>query len=814
MKREALIDSIRAFTKAYEKGEVDPVVYYSKIAPTEIHFQEVMEKLALRYVFLKRFESAVKLLRVVGERTVDPQKIINIYQQVLLLIPVRDRVTIPADEMAYVLQKYNLWVSFYDLPPKLLRDSYVFFEKQVRELATFSHEMAKVERDPARKLAYEHRARDFYLLYLANFNNSPEKVKMATNLADVYYLLKDNLDSGEYYLRTFQGEFGTATERKALIENAILCLQKDADSLSFYDRLRMKGLLIKSLGSYMAFDPRQKNDPKTNFSLAKANYDQSFFPQALEGLYAFMKRFKTSKQAIDAGELILDYFNTRNDFSGLELWSDRLQSLHLPNSAFNSKVALVKSQAKQKVIQEKVKSVAGYDEFALGKSYLNAALSSNDPAVANEVLQEALARSKRERDINTFLEAATIMADKESNPQKRASIMSSIARENFKISRYYTGLKTLRRLVNAQDSGQRLRVDALEEATNVSLMLRDWRAVEEFAGNPLFASASNALKSRVRDQITDIYESAAAAPSDLGRVLVTVGISDEALLALYKAQSRIDGSTRNRMVAEVHSRCGASAKQAVCLWAQLERVDFKKDRVVTALMRGPFDMKSIEGYAPAFMGVAGEYQQLEQSGDPQLEMLVSLRNAEIYRAFAGFLTHAAQSNPEVRADLMVKAKESQGTAATYLKRCQVITQRSFIPGSLARFCTTGESPPERDFLESRTARVADPSRSDPSDDEIMGSQKDVFVKPDDPELWIKLANEYFKAEAYRHSAAVATYAATLFKSREGDFNAILGCSVIYLGLFNEGQYHLKAASDYGGLKSACDKMLDGFRSRM
>src|SRR5262249_48891404 len=156
-----------------------------------------------------------------------------------------------------------------------------------------------------------------------------------------------------------------------------------------------------------------------------------------------------------------------------------------------------------------------------------------------------------------------------------------------------------------------------------------------------------------RDQIADVYESAAAPPSDLGRVLITVGISDEALLALYKAQARIDGSTRNRMLAEMHSRCGTSARQAVCLWSQLERVDFKKDRVVSALARGPFDVKNIEAYAPAFMGLVGEYQQLEQSGDPQLEMIVSLRNNEIYRSFASFLTHAASSNPELRADLMV-----------------------------------------------------------------------------------------------------------------------------------------------------------------
>src|SRR5262249_37682893 len=138
LKREALIDSIRAYTRLHAKNG-DPVGYYSRIAPSEIHFQEAIEKLAVRYIYVKNYGQAVKLLRTLSERTSDPQRVVNIYREVLMMIPIRSRADIPVQEMAFVLEQYQRWNSYFELSPKTRQDAHDFFEKQIRELATRNH---------------------------------------------------------------------------------------------------------------------------------------------------------------------------------------------------------------------------------------------------------------------------------------------------------------------------------------------------------------------------------------------------------------------------------------------------------------------------------------------------------------------------------------------------------------------------------------------------------------------------------------------------------------------------------------------------
>jgi tetratricopeptide (TPR) repeat protein len=450
LKREALIDSLRAYTFVFEK-DPNPVEYYSRLSPTEVHFQEVMEKLAIRYVLLKKYAQSVKVLRTMSERTADPQRVINVYREILLLIPMEQRLAIPVEEMRFVIQKFTLWRSYMNVPAKVHSDAYWFFEKQIRDIGTRNHDNGKVAKDPLKKREFLERGRDYYFLYEDYFAGSPNSVKMAMNIADVYFLLGKYFESGETYLRLYDGAYGKTNQRKAFIENSILSLQKDKED-AFYAKVRSKGVLLRAITEYQKLVPAKKQDIELEFLRLKTQYDQGFMPIAIEELFVFMRKHKDTKKGKDAGELILDYFNTLNDFTGLEYWSDKILGLKIQDAAFVSKVRAIKKQAKNRVFEEKVKTAVGYDAFSQGKSYLAAAMNSGDESVKNAVLQEALAKSKAEKDIQTFFEAARLMAKKESNPQKRVSIYRSIAQENMKVGRFYTGIEQLRSTANESGS--------------------------------------------------------------------------------------------------------------------------------------------------------------------------------------------------------------------------------------------------------------------------------------------------------------------------------------------------------------------------
>ncbi len=808
LKRDALIDSIRAYTRVHEK-DPDPVPYYARLAPTEAHFQEVIEKLSLRYINLKKYSIAVKLLRTLSERTADPKRIIGVYQEVLLMIPLHDRISIPSKEIQFVLEKYNAWSSFYEIPNATKTLAYNFFEKQIRDFGTTSHGYAKGEKDAARRTSYLTRARDFYLVYLGYFWNSPNAVKIGTNLADVYYALGDYFRSGDYYLRVFSGEFGQPRDKKLLIENAILCFEKKSN-YGFFENLRLRGLLIDAISRYMSFDKKKQSDSKLAFAKLKAEYDQGFFPEVLESSFDYMRRFRRFPQAVEAGELILDHLNTRNDFAGLENWTNRMLGLKVPNPAFNKKLASIRQTARSRSLGEKVKSLEGYDAFAQGKGYLAAALSIGDQRLSSEALKQALARSKAERDILTFLEAASTMARHENDPKKKAVILKSIARENLRVTRFRSAIQNYAEIAQNPAFSTEDRRQAFEEGINTALMMRDWKTVQSSTAGIRGLEMSRELKTRVREQMGDVLSSPVKTPPEVAETLFRLGVSDESMLALFKSQYRLPAPLQARIHNEASSRCSSQSRQLFCRWINLQRAEGQIAAFTRRLKAAPRTLAGIESVAQEFAVVSNALQSLEGSGDPLLETTLSMTSYGTYMDFADYLKKCASANPELRAILSQKAEESVASAKLYQNRCLGIGARDVALRPKLEFCRRGETKTVREALQTKLLSPADGSTGDPSDTEIDDYRRILFAEKADGQRMIALALRYLKTGSFHHAAATASYGMSLYRPEEAEFKTILGCSLVELGMFGEAAYHLRTQSAVPGaprLREECSKRL-------
>src|SRR6185437_7263348 len=138
---------------------------------------------------------------------------------------------------------------------------------------------------------------------------------------------------------------------------------------------------------------------------------------------------------------LLDYFNTRSDFNGLAKWSTRLLKIASLSPELRKRLETVKSKALLKQIDEQVKSKADYDPFASGKVYLEAAMNFSDENLRSAALEQALARSKAEKDINTFIRTAHTIAEAEHDPQKKAAILIGAGEQTLAVGRYYQTIK-------------------------------------------------------------------------------------------------------------------------------------------------------------------------------------------------------------------------------------------------------------------------------------------------------------------------------------------------------------------------------------
>ncbi len=801
VKREALIDSVRAYTEVY-KEDAQPVEFYSRIAPTEVLFQEAIEKLAYRYIFLKKYNFAVKILRALSERVSEPQKIMNIYQEVLLMIPLTDRVNIPTSEMQFVLEKFNDWSSYYSLTSDQARTSYDFFEKQIRELGTKAHDLAKRETLSPKKAELLERARDFYLLYLGFFEKGKEAVKIAINLGDVYYLQNQFLKSGSYYLRTFEGDWGPPTAKGELIRNAILALQKKSD-YSFYEQLRVKGLLVKSIRAYMAYDKKKARDPQLSFALAKTTFEQGFYDKALTGLYNFMKAYPTSKDVPSAGELIFEYHNIRGDFPGLTKWAQMILTLNLPNKDFVARVRDIKQKALLKKLDEDVKTRKGYDAFNQGKSYLQSALSSQDESLRTVALEQALARSKAEKDIETFLSAALLMSKKEKDSAKRVGIVNSMADETLAVTRFYKTLAVWKQIYQDASSSPEQKKSAFEKSVKLAVMLKDFRNVAGYLNHPLWPKVRDEIKKSVKQSIVELLDSPVRVEPNLVAAISLRSASDEELLSLYKAQFKLPQSQQASIRSAVRSRCEDGGGKPICRWMGTAEMIKNSQGFVQSLKTLPAALDQVEKQATIFNGLLAGYKTLEGSGDPHLDVVLGLRQATVFEAFGQYLKKVGQANAAAAQILEAKSRESLNSASTWRSQCKKIIASTSILTPANKYCKSGQAPSIEQALK-WSKLVSLPSvGQDITLPESMDLQKKIFVDRKDSQAYLDLTEKYLNAGKYSHASAAAVYGMTTYSERRDDFSSLLGCSVARMGLFSEAAYHLNNASDFNGYRGKC-----------
>lgn len=806
LKREALIDSIRAYTQVF-KDNPEPLKYYSRIAPSEVYFQEVIEKLAYRYITLKKYSIAISLFRALCERISNPQEVMKIYREVLDKAPTQDRMEIPASEMQYVLDRYNHWISFFNVPKGLRTESFNFFEKQVRELGTTSHDLAKIEKDTSRKKKLLARAADYYPLYLTYFKGTAYTAKMAMNYADVLFLQENYIQSGDYYLRTYLGEFGKPTEQSKLLQNAVFCLQKKTDA-PFYEQVRARGLLMKAIQSTIQFDPKLKNKASLNFLYLKARFEQGFYSDTIEKLYTFMAQAKTTTYATLAGEMILDYYNTRNNLDELKKAASRMLKIGISDNAFNSKVAQIEKQTQLRKIQERAETLSKVDDFSEGKGYLKAALSMQDSGLRDIALQQALAASRSEKDVSVFFKTASLLAEQEKDHVKKAGLTQSLALESIKIARFYGAMGYFRTVAETQRFPDSQRISAIEEQANLALALKDFKELRRLLTHPLFSKISADVRGRISQQVIDLIESKVEIDSALTHfALNDPAVVEKSLPSLYRSQSSLPPEIRSQIQARVQSMCqGGDSVQAVCRWPALENLEKDRTSYIKLIQSTPPKLESVENVAAYFQGLNSKYQALDGSGDALLDLILSIRMRECFARFAGFLRKVGDANPDLKPVILQKVKETEEGANQASNRCRSIASQSEAAKPYENDCSRDDGGRAvAAYFKGASAHLTriSATSSDINDSESQSLRKKIFADEKNPDPYLELALHTYEKGYYHASAASGLYGASFYPGNDADFRAILGCSLIRMGLKNEGQYHLKTASDFKGLKREC-----------
>lgn len=728
LRREALLESVRAFTALKMKN---PIEYYSKLSTNEQDYFAVLEKLSARYVFLKDYPSALNVIRSLSPLVASAQKVVGLYRTVLGTLPLDQRKTISVDEMKFVLAKWQEWSVYYQLSPEVKKSAYDFFEMQLRELATSMHESSKSNSiDKGSKLQ---RSLEFYKLYLAYFKGSANAKKIALNLADIYYLKGDYTKSSEWYLRIASGEFGKENSPGDLYKNAIATSQKEPAN-NYYEQIRIRGLLIASISQYQKVNPKAAQDPQLNFLLAKANYEQGNYGEAVNRLYQVARTSPQSPYAVKAGELIIEYYNLRKDYKEMNQWAVKLAGISQLDTGFRQKMVKISKQSKVELIQEQVRSVAGYDEFNEAKSYLDSAEQFKNLEVRESILKQALAKSRSEGDIQTYFKVADTF--------KKPELQISIAKERIRLTDFSLAYSKL--------SSIKIKESFIAQV-ELALAMKDLLKLLELSKNAFWNDLPASLKNQYDKLILSVKEMPISIP-------------------------------------------GMSKKMDSSEWSVLRNAELDRNLLQKVFLNPAKNVQEIEVSAQKFSAITQKLEGIASIPTAHFAMIHSLYLADFYSKLSTYLKRSADNISDLKQALEEKSKQSMVTAKKYLQQCRDLANRGTHYTPANEYCVKGSVGSFKEMTEWKKYFPLERVKNDLNDSATLSLKKKLLVGGDTEDAYLKLSKTYFKNRMFLHAIGTAQLGLSQYVNNKS-FKTVLGCSLTKIGFMEEGLYHLKGSGE-------------------
>ena len=259
---------------------------------------------------------------------------------------------------------------------KLISKSIQLIESTLRNYILQAHQTAQNSR-----AAYsQKRAKSGYELYFASFKNVKQLDEMHFFYAELLYDMKEFKKAAKHYLWISRHRKGSKYYERANL-NAVLSLEKllpsskevkaivreRSDPVEFGENIKFfeKAVIsyIKSAQS-SSQSSKEQYDVALQYRLGSLYYYYNQFELALKHLNEIVRNFPSTKYAGYSANLILDIYNLKKDYKGLESAAESLLAVPgLGTSRVSERIRDIKQKSAFKQAEEKEDS-GKYEEAA------------------------------------------------------------------------------------------------------------------------------------------------------------------------------------------------------------------------------------------------------------------------------------------------------------------------------------------------------------------------------------------------------------------------------------------------------------------
>ncbi len=263
---------------------------------------------------------------------------------------------------------------------ELTDNSYKLRETTLRNYILQQHQTAQNSRAPYSQAL----ANDGYQLYILSFSDSPNIGDMHFYYGELLYDMNKYDEASTQYKWVVENAPQSKFYGKAA-QNLLLAVEKSVPSDQELQKRVGTSLepvalepkverFIKSGQAYVEKFPNSDKNPSLKFRMGRLYYQSNHFDEATKAFREIVQKYPTTKYAEYSANLLLDIYNLRKDYAGLEKASAEL--LAVPS------IASSKTGSDIRDVLEKAGFKKGQD-FEANKKYAEAAQSYESFAKQN-----------------------------------------------------------------------------------------------------------------------------------------------------------------------------------------------------------------------------------------------------------------------------------------------------------------------------------------------------------------------------------------------------------------------------------------------
>ncbi len=456
VRRESLVDL--AYCYARERKPETTIPYLRKMANSHATYVAALERFANRYRVMEQSQGAIAVSRELLRLGPTNQDRINDAMTLALALKkakayerLGPDLRLFARALTHHYNRINL--------NREERDNMVNdFELHARDLLTSAqshlNDSPETKRPPlAASIA------EGYAVYMDTFPNSPRRLDMLLNYADVLTVAQDDFEAGLRFAEAAR-MMDTSPEQADALYDAIVHFQTSLDreaDRSQFERVTARAALRRSAEQLLEYSLEPDKERRVKFAIAQSYYDAGLYGEAIDKLTAVAYEYPATDEADAAVKLVLDSFNTLNDHDGLMYAVRRFIAANSPATPqLRAELQPVLTTAEQRKLDDISLKAAGEDgaDLAVLEEF---AVQNTGTDLGERALLNAFVAARAVGDSDRLYKLAEDISRTYPNSEQLPGVYATIAQTAVARFEYDQAIRYLQLAANANPA-QRVRL--------------------------------------------------------------------------------------------------------------------------------------------------------------------------------------------------------------------------------------------------------------------------------------------------------------------------------------------------------------------